>query len=103
MYWAAFNPIRFSTKYNEMTGTYAGKDVGLYYYGERWYGPGTGRWISRDPIEEPGGVNLYAFCGNDGVNKWDVFGEAAGYGFKTLKDAEIAASAEVYWDTQGEC
>ncbi len=35
-YWAAFNPFRFSTKYNEMTGTYAGKDVGLYYYGERW-------------------------------------------------------------------
>jgi hypothetical protein len=34
----------------------------------------TGRWPSRDPIEEDGGVNLYGFVGNDGVNKWDILG-----------------------------
>jgi RHS repeat-associated protein len=22
------------------------------------------RWLNRDPIEEDGGINLYAFCGN---------------------------------------
>ena len=33
-----------------------------------------GRFISRDPIYEKGGVNLYAFVGNDPVNKWDVLG-----------------------------
>ena len=44
------------------------------YYGYRYYDPQTGRWPSRDPIEEEGGVNLYGFVGNDGVNKWDVLG-----------------------------
>jgi len=31
-------------------------------------------WPSRDPIEEDGGVNLYGFVGNDGVNSWDYLG-----------------------------
>ena len=46
----------------------------LVYYGYRFYDPETGRWPSRDPIEEEGGINLFAFVENDGVNKWDVFG-----------------------------
>lgn len=32
------------------------------------------RWLSRDPIGERGGPNLYAFLGNDGVNRVDVLG-----------------------------
>jgi len=40
----------------------------------RYYDPVTGRWPSRDPIEEEGGVNLYGFVGNDGVNSWDYLG-----------------------------
>ena len=39
-----------------------------------FYDPGQGRWVSRDPIEEQGGVNLYGFVGNDGVNKFDYLG-----------------------------
>ena len=31
-------------------------------------------WPSRDPIEEDGGLNLYGFVGNDGVDKWDNLG-----------------------------
>jgi len=31
-------------------------------------------WPNRDPIEEEGGINLYAFVGNDGVNAWDILG-----------------------------
>ena len=38
------------------------------------YDPGEGRWMSRDPIEEEGGQNLYAFCKNDPVNKFDKLG-----------------------------
>jgi RHS repeat-associated protein len=44
------------------------------YYGYRYYDPKTGRWPSRDPIEELGGINLYGFVSNDGVNKLDVLG-----------------------------
>ena len=58
---------RFSTKPRDVT-------TGLYYYGYRWYDPVTGRWPSRDPIEESGGINLYGFVGNNGVNAWDYLG-----------------------------
>ncbi len=43
-------------------------------YGYRWYDPLTGRWPSRDPIEEEGGVNLYGFVKNDGVDWVDALG-----------------------------
>lgn len=33
--------------------------------------PNIGRWLSRDPIAENGGVNLYGFVGNDAVGKMD--------------------------------
>jgi RHS repeat-associated protein len=50
--------------------------TGLLYYGYRWYDPATGRWPSRDPIGERGGVNLYGFVGNDGANWSDLLGMA---------------------------
>ena len=46
----------------------------MAYYGYRYYDPKSGRWPSRDPIEEEGGVNLYGFVGNVGVNRWDALG-----------------------------
>jgi len=64
---AASFPFRFSTKPQDPT-------TGLYYYGYRYYDPVTGRWPSRDPIEERGGANLYGFVGNDGVDEWDYIG-----------------------------
>jgi hypothetical protein len=44
------------------------------FYGYRWYDPVTGRWPSRDPIGERGGINLYGFVRNNGINKIDVLG-----------------------------
>jgi hypothetical protein len=40
----------------------------------RWYNPNTGRWLSRDPIQEDGGLNLYVFSGNDSINYYDFMG-----------------------------
>lgn len=40
-----------------------------------FYSPAIGRWISRDPIEEKGGANLYAFCANNPLNSVDPLGE----------------------------
>jgi RHS repeat-associated protein len=39
--------------------------AGLYYYGFRYYEPNSQRWLTRDPIQEIGGINLYAFVFND--------------------------------------
>ena len=47
---------------------------GVADYGYRYYDPNTGRWPSRDPIEERGGKNLYGFVGNDGVEQFDYLG-----------------------------
>lgn len=64
---AAANPFRFSTKYTDA-------ETDLLYYGLRYYNPSTGRWPSRDPIGERGGVNLYGMVGNDAVDHWDKLG-----------------------------
>jgi RHS repeat-associated protein len=45
-----------------------------YYFGYRHYDPRLGRWLSRDPLGEAGGFNLYAYCGNDPVNRHDPLG-----------------------------
>lgn len=65
--YAAINPYRFSTKYLD-------NETGLLDYGFRYYNPDTGRWLNRDPAGEAGGVNLYSFVSNDGVNRWDLLG-----------------------------
>ncbi len=49
-------------------------DTGLVEFGSRWYDAQTGRWISKDPILLDGGWNVYAFCGNDPVNRTDPSG-----------------------------
>lgn len=46
-----------------------------FYYGYRYYDPLTGRWPSRDPIEELGGVNLYGFLANNGISNLDILGQ----------------------------
>jgi RHS repeat-associated protein len=46
----------------------------LYLLGQRWYDSSAGRFISRDPIGEKGGVNLYVYVGNDSMNKVDPIG-----------------------------
>ena len=48
----------------------------IHYYGYRYYEPGTGRWPSRDPIGEEGGVNLYGFVDNHALSEHDFLGLA---------------------------
>ncbi len=50
-------------QFDDLTST------GINYYGYRYYDPATGRWPSRDPIEEEGGGNLYGFSYNSPL-KW---------------------------------
>jgi RHS repeat-associated protein len=50
-------------------------DSGLVLTLFRAYDPGTGRWLSPDPIEEAGGVNLYGYVLSDPVNAVDPDGQ----------------------------
>jgi len=51
-------------------------ETGLYQYNHRYYSPTLGRFISRDPTQENGGLNLYAYCGNDPIGHWDYLGQS---------------------------
>jgi RHS repeat-associated protein len=81
----------FSTKFTDAEG-------GLLYYGHRYYDPVTGRWPSRDPIRERGGVNLYGVVGNNGVNRWDVLGLWTEIKRGGGRWAETCAEKDDTWD-----
>ncbi len=59
--------FRFSSKYVD-------DETGLYSYGYRFYDPAPGRWLSRDLIEEQGGILLYSINKNNTIGRIDIFG-----------------------------
>ncbi len=62
------------------TGQRYDSEVGLYNYKARIYSPAIGRFFQPDPIGTTGGINLYAYTGNDALNLTDSTGLAAGFG-----------------------
>ncbi|AOK57346.1 RHS repeat-associated core domain-containing protein [Burkholderia stagnalis] len=60
------NPLRFA-------GQYFDRETGLHYNRHRYYDPGSGRFISKDPIGLAGGINVYQYAPNP-VQWVDPFG-----------------------------
>ncbi len=93
---ATDNPFRFSTRYTD-------PETGLILYPRRPYSPTLGRWLSRDPIEEQGGLNLYGFVDNNPINAVDPLGLAL-YAFdgtwndrdKMKRPTNVAKLAAIY-------
>jgi RHS repeat-associated protein len=56
------------------TGHYFHQPSGMNLALYRAYSPSLGRWISRDPIAERRGPNLYAYVSNDPTNRIDRLG-----------------------------
>jgi RHS repeat-associated protein len=99
---AKANPFRFSTKYQD-------EETDLLYYDYRYYSASTGRWLSRDPIQERAfqitvvshlfsknnAARLikrsvtasYQFVYNDPLHRFDRFGLVDG----------------VFWNGSGKC
>ena len=78
--YAATNPFRFSSEYLDT-------ETGLIYYNYRYYHPQFGRWLTRDPIGELGGVNLYGMCKNNTIYSYDKLGLSFWCKLKELWDA----------------
>jgi len=64
-----------STK--QYAGYYYHAASGLNLTEYRAYDANTGRWLSRDPIEEIGGINLYDYVGDEPINRIDPNGLTA--------------------------
>lgn len=87
------NPIRFSTKYGD-------PETGLLYYGYRYYSPGTGRWLGRDPLGENESANLYTAVGNDQIDHCDfngLYGDAGHFYTTYLVGRAAGFSDEAAW------
>ncbi len=63
---ASTNASQFTGRENDGTG--------LYYYRARYYSPKLQRFIANDPIGLRGGINLYAYVGNNPLGFVDPFG-----------------------------
>ncbi len=60
------NPYQYTGRENDATG--------LYFHRARYYNPSFQRFISGDPIGFNGGINLYAYVGDDPIDFADPLG-----------------------------
>ena len=61
------NPLRYMAREIDAA-------TGLYYVRARWYDPSLERFVSEDPTGLVGGINPYAYVGDDPVNHTDPSG-----------------------------
>ena len=74
----ASGPLAFSFTHQFSTKPYCAV-TGFSEYQMRKYRPRIGRWMSRDPIFEQGGMNLCVFLLNSTLSNYDALGKASSF------------------------
>jgi RHS repeat-associated protein len=67
-------------------------ETGLYYYRERYYDPGIGRFLSEDSLGFYGGTNFFTYTANGPIGRSDPFGAAY---YLTYSNGTIYVNASV--------
>lgn len=80
-------------------------EIGMYYYKARIYSPTLGRFLQTDPIGYGDGLNMYAYVGNNPVNRTDPTGlneiicaptnHVGGFGCITVTGSPPSAPASI--------
>lgn len=86
------------------TGHYVHAPSGLHLTLFRAYDAQTARWLSRDPLGESAGANLYGYAGNNPARFTDPLGlltANAGVGLSGVGGAAGGLSAGLILDTEG--
>jgi RHS repeat-associated protein len=79
--------------YGAQAGYYTDTETGLVLCTHRFYDPGTGRWVSRDPAGSAGGINLYGYCGNGPIGAWDSSGYDENTDLMIMRGSQIVGTA----------
>jgi RHS repeat-associated protein len=69
------------------------KELGLYHYKARMYSPRLGRFLQTDPIGYADNMNMYAYVGNDPVNKIDPTGMITQTGMQSFSNIAAMQNA----------
>ncbi len=80
------------------TGREFDSESGLYYYRARYYSPVLGRFFSEDPIGFNGGINLYAYVGNNPMSFTDPMGL-----FTTAEKVPVSERMRAFLYCMDEC
>ena len=58
----------------QYTGREYDNETSLYFYRARYYDLAAGRFVNEDPLRVRGGINFYAYVGNNAINHTDPTG-----------------------------
>ncbi len=88
-------PFGYSTKRSDFAS-------GLVYFGYRFYSPYQRRWLNRDPLQEQGGINLYAYVNGDPLGYVDPDGRNAIFAFAIGAGVDYVVQGAKYYRNTGE-